>query len=147
VIRSYNGRRVRSPEELRSWIGVSRVGSPLVIGLWRDGAPKEVTLVAVPFDRPGPESLGALGATVRQLLLSDSLPEDLTGVVIERVAPGSPAEVAGLQPGDVILSINDELVSSPQVCDRLVGESDGRVRVIVYRAGMVRPFLLEDSRP
>ena len=33
-------------------------------------------------------------------------PDDIHGAVIERVQPGSPAEDAGLQPGDVIVSVN-----------------------------------------
>ena len=37
---------------------------------------------------------------------------DLKGVVIERVLPGSPADNAGLRPGDVILSVNRTEVQS-----------------------------------
>jgi serine protease Do len=44
-----------------------------------------------------------LTAEVREQLRA---PEDLHGAVIQRVQPGSPAEEAGLQPGEVIVSVN-----------------------------------------
>ena len=39
-------------------------------------------------------------------------PKDLHGAVIQRVQPGSPAEEAGLQPGEVIVSVNRRTTQS-----------------------------------
>ena len=39
-------------------------------------------------------------------------PSNLKGAVIQRVQPGSPAEEAGLQPGDVIQSVNRQQTPS-----------------------------------
>jgi serine protease Do len=39
-------------------------------------------------------------------------PETLKGAVIQRVQPGSPAEDAGLQPGEVIQSVNRQQTPS-----------------------------------
>jgi S1-C subfamily serine protease len=62
------------------------------------------------------------------------------GVVIAEVRPGTPAEVAGLAPGDVITAVNGDPVFS--VCDLwdLVQEAaDARELVVrVNRGGMVR---------
>ncbi len=41
------------------------------------------------------------------------VPLDATGAVVRRVEPGSPAQKAGIQPGDVIFGWNDEAVSEP----------------------------------
>jgi serine protease Do len=38
----------------------------------------------------------------------------MQGVVLAAVAPGSPAEAAGLEPGDIITAINGTAVSDPQ---------------------------------
>jgi serine protease Do len=47
--------------------------------------------------------LGEITPDVRQQLRGGS---DLKGAVVERVLPGSPADNAGLRPGDVIVSVN-----------------------------------------
>jgi serine protease Do len=46
---------------------------------------------------------------VRQQL---GTPQDVHGAVIERVQPGSPADDAGLQPGDVIIGVNRHQTAS-----------------------------------
>ena len=42
-----------------------------------------------------------------------NVPEGATGAVVQGVQPGSPAETAGLQPGDVIVGVNTRPVHSP----------------------------------
>jgi serine protease Do len=41
------------------------------------------------------------------------VPDGTKGAVVQGVQPGSPAEAAGLQPGDVIVSVGTHAVSSP----------------------------------
>lgn len=60
-------------------------------------------------------------------LLSDLQFEDnqqnlAQGIVILHVAPGSPAEQAGLEPGTIILSINGREVNSPQALKDAINE-------------------------
>ena len=45
------------------------------------------------------------------------------GVLVSRVVPGSPADRAGLHPGDVIVRYNSRAVESPESLQRLVGDS------------------------
>jgi len=42
------------------------------------------------------------------------LPENVKGVAVENVRPASPAEDAGLQPGDVIVEVNRKPVQSAE---------------------------------
>ncbi|MFP4106688.1 MAG: Do family serine endopeptidase [Phycisphaerae bacterium] len=56
---------------------------------------------------------------------------DPNGVLISGVAPEGPAAEAGLEPGDVILSVND---------DRILSVNDLRNRVAELRSGETYPF-------
>jgi len=52
-----------------------------------------------------------------------SLPKNTQGTVITRVRAGSPAETAGLKPGDVIVSLNGKPVATEQELHNLEGLS------------------------
>jgi len=83
---------------------------------------------------------GFLGVAVRpvtpEISESSGLKEP-TGVVIENVVEGSPAEKAGIQKGDVIVAVNDQPVAAPQeLTRRIVGTAPGtRVQISIVRKG------------
>jgi serine protease Do len=62
---------------------------------------------------------------------------EVRGVAVEKVVPGSPAEKAGLQNGDVIVRLNDEELTSVRKLTRLLGEisPDHQVKLTVVRSG------------
>lgn len=75
-----------------------------------------------------------------------NLPEDLTdGVVITRVANGSPAAEAGLQPADVIVSFNGEPVTDSATLRQMLYETEvgQSVEVEYYRDGEPRVATVE----
>jgi serine protease DegQ len=145
VIMSFNGNRILTPQSLRTWIGVTRAGSTVELEVWRNGLPLSFALRLAPLEKPTASSLVELGAVVRAIGADDGIPEGLEGVLIDSIRMNSPAERAGLRPGDVILSINNEIVSNPQVCDRLVHEAAGRAGVVVYRSGTVRRVIIDGA--
>jgi S1-C subfamily serine protease len=58
------------------------------------------------------------------------------GVVVTSVVPGSPADAAGLQPGDVITQIDSQTVNSPdEVNSALAAMHAGQQVVIQYQRG------------
>ncbi len=58
------------------------------------------------------------------------------GVVVTNVVPGSPADAAGLQPGDVITQIDSQTVNAPdEVNSALAGMHAGQQVVIQYQRG------------
>lgn len=65
------------------------------------------------------------------------------GVEITRVADGSPAEKAGLKPGDVVLEYNGQRVEGMEQFGRLVHETPpGReVKLVVSRNGAIQPVV------
>ncbi len=141
VITGFNGRYVKSPRSLRTWIGVSEAGTPLEITYKREAQDfASLELEARLIDPSPVAGLAALGAGIRAITEDDNLPERISGVVINELEKHSPAYSAGLKIGDVIVAINNEHAASQQVCDRLVSEADGIVRMMIYREGRIMPF-------
>jgi serine protease Do len=55
-------------------------------------------------------ALAPVSPEARQQL---DLPGDVSGAVVAQVQPGSPADQAGIQPGDVIVGVGGKSVGSP----------------------------------
>jgi serine protease Do len=67
--------------------------------------------------------IGDLDPNTRQQIQA---PNQIQGAVVEKVVPGSPADNAGLQPGDVIESVNRKATpSASAVQDALASVSNG----------------------
>src|SRR5271157_4952830 len=117
VIVELNGQPVNDAGELQMEVGQKRPGDTIQLGLLRDGKSMTipVTLEAMGAN-PGSASAGAehgkgrwglglgdLGQGERDQL---QIPSSVHGAVVEDVTPGSPADNAGLQRGDVIVEVN-----------------------------------------
>ena len=65
------------------------------------------------------------------------VPGDVHGAVVETVRPASPADDAGLQPGDVILEVNRKpLTSADQFVSAVHGSPNGRdLLLLVWSRG------------
>ena len=124
VITGLNGKSVSDAGELQVKVGEQQPGTTLQLKALRDGKAVEVpvTLEAMgkgEHDKESADSahgkprwgigLGDLTADVRQQLQAG---DDVHGAVIEQVVPGSPADNAGLQPGEVITEVNRQPVHS-----------------------------------
>jgi len=72
------------------------------------------------------------------------------GVYVEKVQPGSPADLGGLIPGDIVLSIDDQQLHSPDQFKLLVSKAplDRDVTLNVYRQNTERELRARlESRP
>ena len=65
------------------------------------------------------------------------IPDDVNGAVIQTVRPGSAAEDAGLQPGDVILEVNRKATASAdQFVNQVKANAAGKdVLLLVWSKG------------
>jgi serine protease Do len=150
VIVAVNGQHVGNPRELA--IDVSQVvpGNHAKLDVLRQGHTEtlDVTVGTLPTDGSGhPNALGSgegqgLGVSlsgitpnVRQQL---DLAEGTRGAVITEVKPGSPAEQAGLQPGDVITGVGEHPVTGTADASRAIREqlkSNQAVALRIVRNG------------
>jgi len=117
VITKFNGQSVTDAGQLQMEVGQKRPGDTIQLELVRDGKTvnSSVTLEAMGAAKGDATaatehgkgrwglSLGELEQGVRDQL---QVPTDVHGAVVEDVQPGSPADNAGLQKGDVIMEVN-----------------------------------------
>jgi regulator of sigma E protease len=117
-----NGENVESIEEVASFTR-DNAGSEISVTIERAGQYFET--VVIPRENP-PEGEGAVGI---------GLTDFTTGsLAIREVAPSSPAQAAGLLPGDVITEINGRVVNDVFVLDTELRRFSGyTVPIIVAR--------------
>jgi serine protease Do len=126
VIDSLNGRKIVNGSALQVSVTEMRPGTKIALGVIRDGKPVTLNLtigeyqgkgteVATSDDQSGPRS-GKLGLAVGELTpdarQQNNIPDQVHGVLVQNVRPESPADDAGIQPGDVILEVNRKPATS-----------------------------------
>jgi len=139
VITAIDGEPVHVAGDVSSRVGLARPGDKLKLELWRDKGrhTETVSLGRADGDEqqanapPEPGSLGlALRPLERQELRGSGLDH---GLLIERVT--GPAQLAGVQPGDVLLALNGKPVQSIEQVRAAMKESPKQVALLVARDG------------
>lgn len=144
VITHFNGKAVKTPHALRAWIGVAAVDRPYKITYIRENGRKEKTEVVIKTRKPLlVTSLEQLGAFIRPIDVADNVASHVRGVYVYKIAEGSAAERSGLKVGDVIGGVNNDQTDSMENSDRLVRQSKGRARLLVYRYGVAIPIIID----
>ncbi len=122
VITAFNGKRIDTPRELAFAVADTHAGQSVPVTVLRDGHERtlDVTIGSEQAQKLASAESGQAGGRVGLALapLSDDRRQALgldagQGVVVAQVAPGSPADESGLEPGDVILRIGQKKVASP----------------------------------
>ena len=146
LIVSVDGRTIAGSADLRSQIGLKRLGRDIEIEVIRDS--ETLTLKATLRKggqlgaRAGERGLGRLsGAELRDLQPGDPLYGDVLGVVIVQVDADSRAARSGLEAGDIILAANRVPVSSVAELRAQLVSIGGALALTVQR-GSARIFLL-----
>lgn len=96
------------------------VGDDVTLGMLRDGEPMRLTLTlaAAPEAAPEPEAVVVPSRT--QLGVAVDFSEDDQGVNVINVVEGTAADEAGVEVGDVILSVDGQAVDSPTALAELI---------------------------
>ena len=139
VITAVDGEPVRVAGDVSSRVGLARPGDKLKIELWRDKGrvTETVSLGRAERDRQeasaAPEG-GSLGLALRPLERQELRGSGLDhGLLIEGVT--GPAQLAGVQPGDVLLALNGKPVQDIEEVRAALKGSPKQVALLVARDG------------
>jgi serine protease Do len=127
VIDQLNGQKVLNSGALQVAVSEEQPGASIELGILRSGSPQTLSVkvgefhkdaeVASEGDAAGAQK-GKLGLAVAELTPDVRqqlhIPSQVQGVAVESVRPASPADDAGLAPGDVILEVDRHAVTSAQ---------------------------------
>jgi serine protease Do len=126
VLREIDGRKIVNGGALQVAVSEMIPGNSIALGILRDGKQETVKVTVGEYhaekqvaenNNEGAGKGGRLGLAVAELTPDMrqqlNIPEQVNGAAIESVRPASPADDAGLAPGDVILEINRQPVKTP----------------------------------
>ncbi len=125
------GRQVESYLQLLRRIALLAPGTPVRLSLLRGKMPLEVTVTLIA--RPATATIGT-GPKVDSLGLV--LREVPAGALVESVMPGSVADLAGIQPADVIIEVNKRKITAvSQIPEALALGGAGQPALVRYQRG------------
>lgn len=139
VISAVNGEAIKDPRALALEVAALKPGAEAKIDVVRSGERQTVAtrIGSLPADeqaataeepRAGGQpklglALAPLSPDIRGQL---DLPDNTKGAVVAQVRPGSPAEQAGIHPGDVIVGVGGKPVASPQEAVQAIRSASGK---------------------
>lgn len=126
ILKQFNGQPVNDARAFMRAIAVTPIGQTVHLTVWRSGKVQEVSLTvagwpnltqsgsattsqAAAEPHPGVTLAALTDANRKQYGLSP----DQTGVVITKIEPGCEAEALGIQPGNVVLAVEDTQITAP----------------------------------
>jgi serine protease Do len=142
VITSVNGKPIENGGALQVQVAQLTPGTKIDLGILRNGSRQNVNVALGEYKKDGEVATnggeedgksngGKLGVALSELTpelrQQKNIPASISGAAIAQVRPGSPAEDAGLQPGDVIMEVNRKpITSADQVASNIKAVPNGK---------------------
>lgn len=136
VIVAFNNNAVEEPRDLSSLVASTPVGQEVNVTVLRDGTRKQLAVKVEKLssgeamtEGTGQTSQGKWGLGLQDLkpgMSGQSTSKADRGVLVARVQPGSPADLAGIHQGDVILGINRQPVNSVQEAKEAISKANDK---------------------
>ncbi|HEY0488000.1 MAG TPA: DegQ family serine endoprotease [Telluria sp.] len=144
IIRKLNGQPIIASGDLPAMLSTSKPGDRVTLDVWREGKivqiPAKLANASDKVAEAEPEAAdiagggGKLGLSLRPLEPIEKRQSGIaSGLVIEDA--GGAALNAGVQPGDVLLSVNGRPVNSVAQVRDVVGKSTKSVALLIQRGG------------
>ena len=150
VVLAIDGHEVDDAQGLRYRIATLELGTTAPVELWRDGALATVTISVEPpvEDPPRQETVLSGRSPLTGLTVVNLSPAVIAeygysgplthGVMAAEIAAGSPAaRRLGVQPGDVVLSVNGRQTDSVTALVDALGQPSGTWQIVVQRGERV----------
>jgi len=142
IIRKVNGKAIVGAGDLPAVIGQALPGDKVSLQIWRQGKQEELTAklgdandksarVAKADTDAGK---GKLGLALRPLQPQEKREAGVEGGLLIEQATG-PSAMAGVQPGDVLLSVNGTPITTIEQVRELVAKSDKSIALLIQRDG------------
>ena len=136
VILMYDGKEPKNVTSLRQMVAVTAVGTRVPMVVLRKN--KRITLHVTVAEQPKNMAVAARGVTPGEqstdygLAVRDLTPELAkqfgyetdTGVIVSRIDPDSPAQSAGLRPGDLVLEVDRQKAATAKAFADAVNKHD-----------------------
>ena len=152
VITSFDGTPVKDVRQLQRLVAETPIGKKAQVELYRDGKQLKVMVTTAPAEspqaqaqqRPTEREAGVLGLAVQELG-PELKNQGMSGVMVTDLEPGGLAEEAGIQQGDVIVSVNQKRVRNLAEYQRAVRDASARgaVALLVRRGSASIYFALK----
>ncbi len=133
VVIAFNQKKIDGPRDLSSWVAQTPVGQEAKVAVLREGSEKQLTLKIEKFgsgeakvEKSASSDQGKWGLGLQDLNPQmKGLPksQNSQGVLVANVQPGSPADLAGVRPGDILLSVNRQPVHSTKQAVEVISKA------------------------
>ncbi|MDX8478494.1 DegQ family serine endoprotease [Mesorhizobium sp. VK24D] len=142
VITGFGGQEIKDPKDLSRAVADVAPGAKETVNIWRKGKAIQIsadvgrnsedTQTASTGEQGKPSAGQGLGVPSLGLGLTDITPDirqelnladNQRGAVVERVSPDKAASAAGLQPGDVIVAVDQTPVKSARQANQVIAEA------------------------
>ena len=145
VIVSLNDEVIKGASGLRNRVGLMRPGQRVKIGYFRNGEKKNLLLK---LGKAGNFQTGADGSVQFKGLTVTTIPSDhprhgsIKGLLVRKVDGNSPAALAGLQPGDIIVSVDQQPVADVSALRKVLQAHPKESLLLNVRRGQGAMFIV-----
>ena len=149
VLRELDGKKITSSGSLQVAVSQISPGTTISLGVLRDGKPQTISVKVGEFhnnaevasNSDSSAGKGKIGVSVNDLTPEVrqqlNIPDQVKGAAVASVRPASPAEDAGLAPGDVILEVNRHpVINAEKFADEVHATPAGKdILLLVWSRG------------
>lgn len=146
IVTAINGSKIKSSGEMRNRIGLLNVGDTVNMTVYRGTKKLSLKTKIAGGEGAGKIKGEKLDARLAGSLLSEIPAESpfynrIKGIFVYGVKQGSPAVSAGLEPGDIIVSVNRKLITNLKEAEQILKNKQSQLLMNIQR-GSAAFFLL-----